>query len=428
MLISTIISSFFMVLIVFIIWNNYTDKKTNIFKIKSLTLLLVTSLFSLINYFYGNKIIKIINITLFFIGIYFMLYKKQLKHCVYNALFIQSLYIIGEVIYSLFALCFVPDVEIFVKTLFGSFISNVSISIISFIISRFKFIKRIYNSINKIIYRLDDNTVAFFTIIIICIYNLLTMTAFKQIDSKYLLFQTLLISLILVGLFIYIIKIKDDNIELLLKLDENHNSIKILEDLIKENRVEEHENKNHLRCIKTMTKNRKVNEFIDSILKEPTSDNKLIRKELSKLPTNGLSGILYTKILLMKEHNIDYELDISNTFRILDFNKYNSSTSLDISNILGVFLDNAIEYVNILEERYIIIELYVEDYICISITNPIKEYINIDQIYEKGFTTKSNGHGFGLSLVKKLVDRNKLLSITTEISDGEFTQILKIKK
>ena len=428
MLISIIISSFFMVLNVFIIWNNYSSNKTKILRFKSLTLLLVTSIFSLINYFYVNQIIKIINITLFFMGLYFMLYKKQLKHCIYNALFIQSLYIIGEVIYSLLALSLVPDVEVFVKTLFGSFISNVSISIIAYLFSKFNFIKKLYNAINKIIFRLNDNTVAVFTILIICIYNLLTLTAFNQIDSKYLLFQTLLISLLLVAIFIYIIKIKDDNIELLLKLDENHNSIKTLEDLIKENRVEEHENKNHLRCIKTMTKNKKVHDFIDSILNEPVSENKLIRKELSKLPTNGLSGILYTKILLMKEKNIDYELDISNTFRILDFNNYNSSINLDICNILGVFLDNAIEYVDILEEKYIIIELYVEDDICISITNPIKEYINVDQIYEKGFTTKSNGHGFGLSLVKKLIDRNKLLSINTEITEGEFTQILKIKK
>lgn len=44
-----------------------------------------------------------------------------------------------------------------------------------------------------------------------------------------------------------------------------------------------------------------------------------------------------------------------------------------------------------------------------------------------GYTTKENGHGYGLSLVREIIESNDRLSSEREIKDNIFKQILKIK-
>ena len=86
-----------------------------------------------------------------------------------------------------------------------------------------------------------------------------------------------------------------------------------------------------------------------------------------------------------------------------------------------------LEVIN-LDEKYIIFEMYNENNnIIISITNIFDNTKNKDNIYKVGFSTKGGNHGYGLSLVKKLVNKNNLLKSYHEITDNEFTQVLEIK-
>ena len=67
-------------------------------------------------------------------------------------------------------------------------------------------------------------------------------------------------------------------------------------------------------------------------------------------------------------------------------------------------------------------------YFCISIANTFKGKVDLDAITDYGYTTKSNGHGYGLSLVKEVIKDNNALSSKTDIIDNKvFVQNLKIK-
>ena len=108
---------------------------------------------------------------------------------------------------------------------------------------------------------------------------------------------------------------------------------------------------------------------------------------------------------------------------------YGDDTMIDICKILGIFLDNAIEEVLNIEDKFIVVEMYIEeDILFISITNTFDNSNDKNDIYKPGVSTKGNGHGYGLSLVKKIVKNNDKLETYHEITENEFSQTLKVYK
>ena len=131
----------------------------------------------------------------------------------------------------------------------------------------------------------------------------------------------------------------------------------------------------------------------------------------------------------MKNLNIKYEIEISSEVRTTDVIKnINDSTMLDICQIIGVYLDNSIQAVQNIAEKYISIEMYLDNNsLNISISNTYEGKLDIEKIEERGYTSKGQGHGYGLTLSKEIIANNKNLLNEKKISKGIFTQILKIK-
>ena len=101
---------------------------------------------------------------------------------------------------------------------------------------------------------------------------------------------------------------------------------------------------------------------------------------------------------------------------------------LDICNIIGVYIDNSINAVNKLKKKYINIEMYMDNHkMIISISNNYVGSIDIDKIYNAGYTSNGNGHGYGLVLVKEIVNKNKKLNIKSNLSKDTFSQKLIIE-
>ena len=102
---------------------------------------------------------------------------------------------------------------------------------------------------------------------------------------------------------------------------------------------------------------------------------------------------------------------------------------LSICKILGVFLDNAIDEVKKLRKKNIDIEFYIMDnYLNIDITNNFKGNLELNKLGVKNYTTKGNGHGYGLVLVNKIISENYSTLINEKSVNGDrFTQTLKIK-
>lgn len=429
-MIGTIISSFITIITIFYIWNNWSEIKLNWKEKRVWMILILTTLISIFNYFNTNQLIKTIIITLIFIIVYKFLFRVQLRQSIAGPLISQILYFTIETIFIIVMISiFGNSVQDFVSNYFGSFVANTTISIGVLFVSKLKIIKKLYNFFESIILKLDETIVIFLSIMVVFLFNIFTLNALAILSPEMLMIISLSISIISFVLICMFFKAKDDYYKMNDKYNSSLESLKELENALTNHRIDNHENRNHLMTIRNMTTSKKIIKFIDTILDNKLKDDKNISKETDIIPAGGLRGLVYSKLLLMNSKEIEYELDVASSVRLVDILDYSNDTMLDICKIVGIFLDNAIEEVETIEDKYIVIEMYLEeDVLTITITNTFDNTKCKDNIYKAGISTKGGNHGYGLSLVKKLVHNNKKLKTYHEINDSEFTQVLKIYK
>lgn len=202
------------------------------------------------------------------------------------------------------------------------------------------------------------------------------------------------------------------------------------ENLLDLQRVTNHENKNQLLVIKGMVDKGESNtsEYINSIIDTQYKDNDAIIYKTNRIPSGGLRGLIYYKILTMKEKKINSNLDVDRSLNELDFDNIPIKTNQELCKIVGVFLDNAIQAVSELQKREIDIYLkYENDELYIKVSNNYSGVIELDKIDNSGYTTKGKGHGYGLSLVKGIIRENDCFKNDREIHGKMFSQIIRLK-
>lgn len=202
------------------------------------------------------------------------------------------------------------------------------------------------------------------------------------------------------------------------------------ENLLDLQRVSNHENKNQLLVIKGMLDKGENNasKYIDSIIDTQYKDNDVIIFKTNRIPSGGLRGLIYYKILTMKENKIESNLDVDRSLNDLDFDNIPVKTNQELCKIVGVFLDNSIQAVSKLKQKVIDIYLkYENDELYIKVSNNYSGVIELDKIDNSGYTTKGKGHGYGLSLVKGIIKENENFKNHREINGKMFSQIIRLK-
>ena len=202
------------------------------------------------------------------------------------------------------------------------------------------------------------------------------------------------------------------------------------ENLLDLQRVTNHENKNQLLVIKGMVDKGESNtsEYINSIIDTQYKDNDAIIYKTNRIPSGGLRGLIYYKILTMKEKKIISNLDVDRSLNELNFDNIPIKTNQELCKIVGVFLDNAIQAVSELKKKEIDIYLkYENDELYIKVSNNYSGVIELDKIDSSGYTTKGKGHGYGLSLVKGIIRENDRFKNDREIHGKMFSQIVRLK-
>ena len=143
-----------------------------------------------------------------------------------------------------------------------------------------------------------------------------------------------------------------------------------------------------------------------------------------KIKINTLVGLIYFKLCQANNEGIQIIINVSNNIPEI---KLDTITIKELSRVMGILLDNAMDSAIETEEKSLSLYVYKEkENIIFQLSNTFKGRININLLNKKGYTTKGESHGYGLVIVKGILKRNKKITLNSEINNNVFTQYLKL--
>lgn len=415
---------------IIMIWSKMLDKKIDYKNYKFYVTLIVLAAISVINFYFVNDFIKIIIISIVMaIGCYF-LFDCRIKESVLTIIISQIIFMISDCLVAI-TLTLIFNLDTYTANLqISPIIINTTASVFAIVIYKLFFMKKLYKFLLDKTKGIKNFEITIFCLIIIIFTNLFAMLTYNQVDFRIAIIVNTIFTIFCLSLAVYSFKTKNNYNKVYDKYNTTLNSLKEYEDILDKYRISNHENKNELLTIRNMLPkiNKKIISYIDSIVDNKIKDDEKIMYEVSKIPAGGLRGLIYSKILTMKQSKINYDLEISNEIKTVDLINMDDSLMLDICKVIGVYLDNSVQAVQNLKNKHINIEIYLDGCnLNISVSNNYEGIIEIDKLEQKGYSSKGKNHGYGLALTKEIIDNNKNLLNEKRLSKEVFSQILKIK-
>lgn len=430
-----VIGSLALVLYVYYAWKTISQQ---FIKIKRKQLLLWMLLFItliLINFSFTNIFIRFTISTLILSITNMIIYKNSVKQSLLLSALSQLILLAGEFIYIFLIMAVdkflaLPTME----TLSGTFFSNIIVVFFAVLILNIPFVKK---TCRKLITKYDkiSNIQMIIPISILMItVNILLALVYSRVDNLMLLAINSI--LILIYTFIIVsalrdknkfIEVKEENRDLLVHLDE-------YEDILVTQRRRNHESKTELIVVRNLFEKKEYErglECLDKIIGTKEELDETFYEMCQKMPS-GIQGVVYQK-LLVADSSIKIYIEVSPEIKKSKVEKkIHSDVFLDACQIIGVFLGNALEEVNEIQDKdnkVISVQLYIEKKktLVIQIGNTYRKGTDFSKLGEKGYTTKGEEHGQGLSLVKNLEEKHPSIEHETIVSGKILFQKLKIK-
>ena len=399
------------------------------FKLKNFIIYLIIFLpLLLVIYIFFSGISKLIlNIILVIISLYFSLFKKDISNSVYYAIIYQMLVFISEIILSVLILfIFKLNGSEYFNVPFSLLISSILNCLLVYLLSRIKFISKNIRKLNHII---KKNNKDWIYIILIMILMVLFITFNKyNMQSSLEYYISIVFVVFVVVSFVYVIYNKFQKQAIEEKYNESMEYVLRYEKIINEQGKKNHEYNNQLMVIKGyINKPERLSEYLDEVIGEHKTGQNYTVKQLGFLPDGGVKGLLYHKLSKMEDNNIKYYLYVDQNLKDKDIESFDLKTYRDLTKLLGVFLDNAIDAALKSEEKEIEVELKdKEDCLLLTISNTYDKNTDINKVGKSGFTTKGVGHGFGLSIVKDIAKTNSEIETFSSKESDKFIQTAMI--
>lgn len=272
---------------------------------------------------------------------------------------------------------------------------------------------------------------------LVLFFGLLTLTTIWIIDcfhqdnasvSTFILAVTILIFLsLLIAILIYQYfkrKTAEDEKQQLQALMHEY------ENVLNQTSENRHEMLNDLLILRSIA-DKNSSEFtrtLDGIIRQ--YDTKKFKKytSLAKLPT-GVKGMIYYKIAFINENEINFDT-VVNGVDYAKFEAMDKDLYYKVCKILGILMDNAIDACVDSDKKKLVVSVYTENEdLCVEIDNSYSGIVDKDGIKKKGYTTKGKNHGYGLTILNRIVYETEELEFEQSINDKDklFTSILKIK-
>ena len=417
-----------------ICWNSCLQLKSKNKLIKYIIFVISISILVTIFIFTLPKPIKMIAVFFTLILVCYLFVAKNIKQSIIVVICSQLIVWLAEYSFMIVVLLFqLKNIDDITSIPSVFLILNLYIFIISLILLKMKLPQKLYKILINYANAIKGNEALIYSLMIVIITIISSAESYLNLPTTVVLIINIIMALVFITLVIMSSKTKASYNKISSKYQTSISSLKEYEVMINQFSMYSHENRNEFYTVRNMLRDGEkrddVIKYIDALINNKIKDNEKIMKKTAKIPSGGLRATIYSKLCLMDELNIKHTLSISRDVKTTDLIELDEALVLKICNILGVFLDNAIDAVKNLKKKEISVEIYIiDEYLCIDITNNFKGNLNLDRISEEKYTTKGDGHGYGLTLVNQILNEELgKLENERSINRDTFTQTLKIK-
>lgn len=392
-------------------------------KIKIIANVIVSAFFiALINCF--NKDTLKILITIPFIinlikQVFDINYKASTLYTIISTIYM----FISEILVSIILIIMPFDYSFIVNNILGTTIGAIIVSVFTILIVK---IKKLNNIANNIANNVNIKINLIITPLIILAIGAIIYRIYSNSNSVISVVINIAIAITFI-LIIYMYYLENMKVS---QFSEKYNDMftyleKYEKELIEKRKII-HDYKNQLIIINGyIGNNKKLKQYISELIDEQRniSENSVI-KNIDKLPS-GLKGLIYYKFSHIEE-KIAINLQITNN---LDkFDKIPSKLNKQVLKTIGILIDNAIEAVEKEDNKYINIEFSLKKNVFkMKIINSCTKNIKNLNIMNAGFSTKGKDRGYGLSLVKDILNKEKSITLNLNYDNNEFISDLKVK-
>jgi len=144
---------------------------------------------------------------------------------------------------------------------------------------------------------------------------------------------------------------------------------------------------------------------------------------LQKIKVYAVFGLLWSKVNEAESRGIEVGVQVLNEVHEVGMKL------TDLCEVLGNYLDNAIEAAVASEVKKMNINLFDEEgYLTIKIENTFEGNVDVKKIQQKGNSTKGESRGFGLAITNQILSRYSNILHNTLAEGGIFRQEIVIKK
>ncbi len=146
--------------------------------------------------------------------------------------------------------------------------------------------------------------------------------------------------------------------------------------------------------------------------------------QLSNIKESALKGLVSSKLIYAHEMGVDVYLDIMEPIEKFSMNL------LDLTRVLGIYLDNAIDATIECDRKEIKFNIIDEEKsTTIILMNTFDDKgIQLEQLGIRSYSTKGEERGIGLYNVKDILRKHRNVFKETAIKDGYFIQTLILEK
>ena len=398
--------------------------------------LLILLLSSSLIFIISIDIFNFVPIALLVIPFFFYLFKKNIQYLIIKFTFLVLYLIISaqssKIILSLFS-----AVIIKIEYNYSILLQNILFLFLLFLIT-----KRINIILNNVVKNIIPSEKYKYILYFCALCTLTTYYIFLMYSifkgSSYIRLLSVITGLIFILLCTYItvsvlknIKLETNNKIESAKLEQQKKYILALEKNNNEIRKFKHDFNNIILGLDGYINNddfdkEKLKKYFNSTIMNFNNNielNDIVIAKLNSIKVSSLKSLITNKVLVAQNNNIDVDINIQG--EIHDF----YTDEMQLSRILGILLDNAIEAsLELTDDKKIEMNIIqIDKTTDIQISNTFNNTgTPITDFNKEGFSTKGTNRGLGLSSAHEIANKLNML-LNTEIDGNTFIQNLSIE-